>query len=90
MLVTITHLRSARNDGNGNALPVGSGVVGTSGELTAAGSADAALADATIARVATDTAITINGFGISSDYMPAGSVEYFPSWEGRVFTVALA
>lgn len=90
MLVTITHLRTVQFEGNGEALPIGKHPVGTSDALTAGGTSVAAGGGATFARVATDTAITINGFGGSSDYMAAGSSEYFPSWEGRTFTVAAA
>lgn len=91
MLVTITHLRTVTIEGNGEALPVGKEPVGNSDALTGAGASAPAGAGVTFARVATDTAITINGFGASSsDYMAAGSAEYFPSWPGRTFTVALA
>lgn len=89
MLITITHLRTVQFEGNGEALPIGKHPTGASEALTAAGASSPAGAGSTFARVSTDTAITINGFGAgSSDYMAAGSAEYFPSWEGRTFTVA--
>lgn len=91
MLVTITHLRTVTIEGNGEALPVGKSPVGATIAMTGAGTSAAAGAGAKFARISTDTAITIDGFGDgTSDYMAAGSAEYFPSWEGRTFTVALA
>lgn len=88
MLVTINQLRQLARDDNGEIMPVARGHV-ASESRTAAGSFAACLADAAVARVATDTAITINAFSDSASFMPAGSVEYFPAREGKVFTIAV-
>lgn len=89
MYVTINHLRSVAFDANGIPLAIGANHA-LSQTMTAVGDATASPSGVHLVRIATDTDITIDGFSEGQlSYMPAGSVEFFPDWEGRVLTIAV-
>lgn len=88
MLITIHAFSSVHDDHNGNSLPIGGRAAG-SDTLTAAGESAAMVAGTMVARIATDTTVTVDAYpGHDPVLMPANSVEFFPAAADQTFTFA--
>lgn len=83
MLVTITEYTELATDGNGNKIPVGLDPSGRQ-ELTADGTADPIGGGSKFVRIATDTAIRVDG-----DLIMPGA-EFFAVYAGQELEVATA
>jgi hypothetical protein len=90
MLVTIECFGFMPTDNRGNVIPAGGSLVGALAPLTAAGTSEACPAGTTFVRVATDTAVQMDGWSGSTGLLPAGTREYFPAVAGQTFTFTLA
>jgi len=88
MKISIHEFRSlVRDPENLEQLPIGRDCV--RGEvLTATGAAAACHANAKLARIATDTAVSVNAYGAGFPpvFLPAGAIEWFPVASAQVLT----
>lgn len=89
MKVTITEYRDLASDGAGHAMPLGKNRIRVQSQA-AAGAFSALNADTSFIRIATDTAITLDIDGGTTDELFPVGVEYMAVNGGEVLTTALA
>lgn len=88
MKVTFNFFAAQMRDPNGGVLSIPNTRVGGQ-TMTATGAANAAPSGSKFVEVATDTALTIDGYGSgTATLIPAGGKEYFPVDAGQIFTLS--